>query len=63
MSTDEDLDRLVCFCHHVTRRQINEAIQQGAKTIAEIQDKTLASTGCGGCQVDVEEILSQVQRA
>ncbi len=50
-------DCLVCFCHQVTVAEVKAAIAKGAKTVSAIQDETLASTGCGGCRVDVEMIL------
>jgi NAD(P)H-nitrite reductase large subunit len=52
----------ICFCHAVTEGEIREAVQAGAKTMAEIQAQTCASTGCGGCYYDVESILEFVTR-
>ena len=51
---------LVCFCHGVTEAEIRKAIAEGARTIADIQAKTLASTGCGGCGGEVERILEEM---
>jgi NAD(P)H-nitrite reductase large subunit len=53
-------DAIVCFCHSVTARQILFEIGQGAKTLEEIQDRTRAATGCGGCKWDVLDLLSSV---
>ena len=55
-----DFEQTICFCHNVSRGKIKQEIAAGAKTIEEIQEKTLASTGCGGCRLDVEQILSEV---
>ncbi|MCM2322919.1 MAG: (2Fe-2S)-binding protein [Oligoflexia bacterium] len=54
---DDDSERLVCFCHCVSYRQLVEAIRQGATTLQNLREKTRASTGCGGCTWEVEEIL------
>lgn len=54
---DQNSDRTVCFCHCVPLSEIRKAIQAGAKTIADLQRETLASTGCGGCEIDLTEIL------
>lgn len=53
----ESEDCTVCFCHCVKRSQIVAAIRDGATTHGDIQDATGASTGCGGCEVEVLEIL------
>ncbi len=50
---------LICFCHGVPESEIRKAIAEGARTIPEIQAKTLASTGCGGCGCEVERILEE----
>lgn len=50
-------DHLVCFCHCVPKSAILEAIRKGARSIHDLQEATYASTGCGGCEVDLLEIL------
>ena len=57
-----DDDRIVCFCHSVKFHQILAVIKNGKCTLAEIQNETLASTGCGGCEWDVTEILEQFSK-
>lgn len=58
MSTpDSDNDRLVCFCHAVRLSELIAAIRDGATTHLEIQKRTRASTGCGGCECEVLEVL------
>lgn len=54
-----DPDRTVCFCHNVHLKELVEAIRAGARDLASIQAETLASTGCGGCECDVLEVLEQ----
>ncbi len=53
----EDEDRTVCFCHNVPLSRILEVIRAGGTTLEHIQADTCASTGCGGCEWDVVEIL------
>ena len=50
---------LVCFCHGVTEAEIRKAIAEGATSLAAVQAKTLASTGCGGCTCEVERLLEE----
>jgi NAD(P)H-nitrite reductase large subunit len=53
----EDDEQTICFCHCVSRGRIKQAIREGYKTLREIQFQTSASTGCGGCEYDVIEII------
>lgn len=55
--SDEDLK--ICFCHNVLRSEIKKAISEGADTLEKIQAITCASTGCGGCEFDVRDILEE----
>ena len=55
----ESEEVLVCFCHGVLAAEIRQAILNGAKTVTEIQAKTRASTGCGGCFSEVERLLAE----
>ncbi len=61
MDTDpsKDDDRTICFCHAVTRGRLLEVIRAGAKDLYSIQVETGASTGCGGCEIDVLEIIAE----
>jgi NAD(P)H-nitrite reductase large subunit len=59
MSDDLDLERTVCFCHCVSAATLVEAIRGGCHTLIQIQEQTHASTGCGGCECEVVEILEE----
>src|SRR3712207_8946276 len=50
-------DALPIFCHCVSRSEIVEAIGVGHRTLADIRAETQASTGCGGCESEVLDIL------
>jgi nitrite reductase (NADH) large subunit len=49
----------ICFCHNVTYGELLKAISEGATTAMAIQAETCASTGCGGCETEVGEILQE----
>lgn len=54
----KDNDDLVCYCYGVTLGEICQAFENdGARTPVDIQNLTQASTGCGSCFDEVEEIL------
>ncbi|MFZ4681691.1 MAG: nitric oxide synthase oxygenase [Terrimicrobiaceae bacterium] len=48
---------VVCRCTRATCGMIEEAMRRGATTIAEIAEKTGATSVCGSCQPVVEEFL------
>jgi NAD(P)H-nitrite reductase large subunit len=52
-----DADQTICFCHNVPYKALLEAIRGGATTLLAIKERTCASTGCGGCETEVAEIL------
>ena len=68
LETDEDWDELhpairalktVCRCNNIKYRTIERAIEQGARSIAQVAAKTTATTGqCGGsCTPRVQNMI------
>ena len=49
---------IVCHCHRVTDREIRACIQNGARTCEDVADACGASSGCGGCEPLVAELVS-----
>ena len=39
------MDEIICYCKQVTKSEIEKAIQDGAKTLKDIQEITGACTG------------------
>ena len=61
---NEIMDKLtkVCICKAIPRSTIKKAIQNGARTLEQVQKATGAgSGGCNGsrCNSKIEEILKQ----
>lgn len=52
-----NLDKVVCHCMNITNGMIKEAVENGAKTLEDIQEKTGASTVCGACLEDVQRLV------
>ena len=51
----------VCSCNAVTRGELCDAIAgDGLSTVTEVARSTRATTGCGSCTADVEELLRTV---
>jgi bacterioferritin-associated ferredoxin len=49
---------IVCLCHGVRDRDIDEVIDRGAATVDEIGSMCGAGTGCGACVGDLEDKLA-----
>lgn len=43
----------------VTNGMIKEAVDAGAKTVAEVQDATGAGTICGACLEDIQHLVDE----
>lgn len=59
----EKKDQLVCVCNEIYRSTIEDAIvNEGCRTLEDIQSKTSAGTVCGGCIDEIEYILKETIR-
>jgi NAD(P)H-nitrite reductase large subunit len=47
----------VCYCHAVTTREVEAAVDHGAESVEAVGDETGAGTGCGGCHPTIEELI------
>ena len=47
----------ICSCFDVSKGDITGAVQAGCCSMGDIKDKTLASTGCGGCTALVKQVM------
>lgn len=57
----EEEDRIVCYCYQVSRNQIIKLVEEkNLKTINEIRKLTGASSGCGSCRMDIDDILENI---
>jgi len=53
----EEKAQLVCQCMSVTDHEIEEAVLEGARTYAELQEHTKLGTVCGQCEPQAKELL------
>lgn len=51
----------VCLCRGVTDRKIRAAIAAGARTLAEVGERTQAGVECGTCHSGILELLREAQ--
>lgn len=58
-NTEQDKNDIVCYCTGTTKSQIKQLVSKGFHTLEEISHHTGACTGCGGCDVSVQELLAE----
>jgi bacterioferritin-associated ferredoxin len=54
----KNLDQYLCTCNEVLKRDIINAILNGATTVEEIKNQTYATMGIGCCTQDVERLIA-----
>jgi bacterioferritin-associated ferredoxin len=52
------IQMIVCMCHPTTDRDVDAAIDDGARTVQDIARRCGAGTGCGGCVEDLRDRLA-----
>lgn len=52
-----DMNEVICGCLNVTAQDIKNAVDNGAKTLEEVQEQTSAGTCCGCCTDKIEGII------
>jgi NAD(P)H-nitrite reductase large subunit len=53
----KNLNRDLCTCNQVVKRDIIDAIVNGATTVAEVKKQTYASMGSGCCTQQIERLI------
>ncbi|MDX6719578.1 MAG: sulfite reductase flavoprotein alpha-component [Solirubrobacteraceae bacterium] len=62
VALDADPAATVCSCNSVTVGEVKTAISRGGlRTVAQVGAVTRATTGCGGCTSDVQQLLEVAQ--
>lgn len=53
----EAIEMILCLCRGVTDREVAEAVERGASTVAEVRRACGAGMECGTCLADIREHL------
>ena len=56
---EEQEATIICQCMNVTDLDIENAVKNGARTYADLQNMTKAGTVCGQCKKESEELVHQ----
>lgn len=59
MNNNNPEDDIICTCTGTTKEKIEQLIANGADNIDKISSATGANTGCGSCDVLIQELLEK----
>ncbi|HEY3731183.1 MAG TPA: (2Fe-2S)-binding protein [Steroidobacteraceae bacterium] len=51
----------VCICHGITERQIQRAVEHGARSLGEVQMHLPVAGCCGRCEDCAREVIRECQ--
>lgn len=52
----------VCICNAVTDRQIAQAVEEGALTVEDLQQKLSVGSQCGNCKSCAKACLQEIRQ-
>ena len=55
-----DSDEIICSCLDITKGMIEEAVNNGAKTLEDVQEVNSVGKICGACIEDVEQLIAEL---
>ena len=53
-------DEIICSCLDITKGMIQEAVNNGAKTLEDVQEVNSVGTVCGSCIEEVEQLIAEL---
>ena len=53
-------DEVICSCLDITKGMIQEAVNNGAKTLEDVQEINNVGTVCGAFIEDVENLIAEL---
>lgn len=53
------LEKTLCHCMKVTNGHVKKAVEEGAKTFEEVQEKINVSKGCKKCVDNVKRVVDE----
>lgn len=57
-------EKLVCLCYGITDREIRKLIlKHDLRTVNDVEKLIKAGGSCGGCTVDIQEMLDEIRAA
>lgn len=53
-------EKVICPCYKVTKGDIADAVEKGAKSFKEVKKMTKAGKGCGKCKKKVKKLINKL---
>lgn len=53
----------ICICNNVTEHQIRQAIEEGARSVRDLNRSLCVGSECGKCTCSARQIIKQEQAA
>jgi bacterioferritin-associated ferredoxin len=54
------MSKMICPCYKVTKKDIKEAVKDGATCFKEIKQATKVGKGCGKCKKKAKKISKKI---
>ena len=58
-----NMNETICYCLNISKKDIKEAIENGATSLSEVQERTGAGTICGTCLDQLEAVVEEFVKA
>ena len=58
MTVEEELPVYVCLCHGITENQVRACIEDGARSLCDLQGQLGVATNCGCCATQACDMLA-----
>lgn len=58
-----NMNETICYCLNISKKDIKEAIENGATSLSEVQERTGAGTICGACLDQLEAVVEEFVKA
>lgn len=52
--------KVICPCYHITKGDVADAVEAGAKSFKEVKNMTKAAKGCGKCKKKVKKLTKKL---
>lgn len=59
ITNPSDQEQVICTCTGTTKTKIKKLIAKGIDDLDKIASATGASTGCGSCDITIQDILAE----
>ena len=56
---DKQEENIICSCSGTTKEKVKKLIENGADDLDKISSATGGGTGCGSCDVLIQELLNK----